>query len=187
MHRPPPHRSPPLAGLLLALGCLLPRMADAQGAALHTRTTTFLVSVTVDNDCQISGATALDFGHLHAPLAQTPVLRTEAAEQIGRFNVSCSRNTRYTIYLDCGSVTGSNLARRLMAGGPGNNDRLAYQLYLDPAFSTVWGDGSSGSPGGLGGIGTGAPQAYSVYGLILPQDMPSADLYSSIITASLTF
>jgi spore coat protein U-like protein len=186
MDRRPPRLPRALAGLLLA--ALLPGAARAQGNGLHVRTTTFLISVTVDNDCQISGATALDFGHIHAPLTGVPVLRLGVTDQVGRFNVSCSRNTRYTLYLDRGSVAGSSVANRLMAGSSaGNGDHLSYQLYLDPSFATIWGDGSSGSAGGLGAIGTGAAQTYTVYGRILPQDMPAADLYSSVITASLTF
>ncbi len=179
------HRTPVCATAGLLLATLLPAQAQT---ALHTRTTTFVVSVTVDDDCQISGATALDFGHIHAPLAGDPAAQVAAAQQYGRFSVSCSRNTRYTLYLDRGSVPGSSVAGRLMAGAsPGNNDRLLYQLYRDAAFSTVWGDGSEGGTDGLGGIGTGAAQAYTVYGRILPQQLPTADLYSSIITASLTF
>jgi len=69
----------------------------------------------------------------------------------------------------------------------GNTDKLLYQLYLDPAYSTMWGDGSSSSSNNVSGIGNGAPQAYTVYGRILDQNMPNPDLYSSIITASLTF
>ena len=186
----PRNAATPLPILLpiLLLACSLPAAVRAQGAGLRTRTTTFLVSVIVDNDCQISNTTALNFGHIRAPLSDTPVAHAAQADQVGRFNVTCSRNTRYTLYLDHGSVAGSSIASRLMSGSsPGNNDRLGYQLYLDPSFSTIWGDGSSGSAGGLGGIGTGAAQGYTVYGRILPQDLPAADLYSSIITASLTF
>lgn len=186
-------RSPPapgtIAGLLLAaLAGSQPATAQGQGVALRTRTTTFVVSVTVDNDCQISGATALDFGHIRAPLSDLTASRMDPVEQVGRFNVSCSRNTRYTLYLDRGSVAGSSVANRLMAGSTaGNSDRLSYQLYLDPAFSTIWGDGSSGGANGLGGVGNGAAQSYAVYGRILSQNLPAADLYSAIITASLTF
>jgi spore coat protein U-like protein len=183
------HRMPLRAAAALLPAALLPAGLPAQAqSALHTRTTTFVVSVTVDNDCQLSGATALDFGHIHAPLAGDPAGRLAPAQQYGRFSVSCSRNTRYTLYLDRGNVPGSSVAGRLMTGSsPGNSDHLLYQLYLDPTFSTVWGDGSAGGADGLGGIGTGAAQAYTVYGRILPQDLPAADLYSSVITASLTF
>ncbi len=177
------------ARLLLMLGIgSLPAAAQAQTAGTHTRTATFMVSVIVDNDCQISGVTALNFGHIQAPLAGYLAARSDRAQQFGRFSVSCSRNTRYTLYLDRGSVAGSSVASRLLAGSStGNADRLSYQLYLDPSYSIIWGDGSSGNAGGIGGIGTGSPQIYTVYGRILPQDMPAADLYSSIITASLTF
>lgn len=173
-----------LAAATLA-GPLSPAALAQSGA--NVRTATFMVSVIVDNDCRIAGSNSLNFGHLAAPL-DTLLPHAVGGEQYTRFSVSCSKNTRYTLYLDQGSVPGSRIATRLMAGGtPGNGDRLQYQLYLDPAYSVVWGDGSSGSAGSVGGIGSGSAQVYTVYGRILPQDMPSADLYSSIITASLTF
>lgn len=190
MNRLPPRRKPAFASLFLALAMAgLPGIAPVEAAGgTTTRTTTFVVSVVVDSDCQLSGATTLDFGHIRTPLTATVASLTAGADQLGHFNVSCSRNTRYILYLDRGSVSGSSIAMRLMSGSlAGNNDRLRYQLYLDPSFSTVWGDGSAGAADGLAGTGTGAAQVYTVYGRILPQELPTPDLYSSIITASLTF
>ena len=157
-------------------------------AGTTTRTATFLVSVVVDNDCLISGSNALNFGHVATRLGAAAGAWSGQTDQVTRFSVSCTRNTRYTLYLDKGSVADSSVGTRLMAGNlPGNTDQLRYQLYLDPAYSTIWGDGSSGSTGSVSGVGSGGPQLYTVYGRILPQDMPNADLYSSMITASLTF
>jgi spore coat protein U-like protein len=190
MSRPLHRRKPARTGLLLALAMTgLPGIATVEAAGgTSVRTTTFVVSVVVDSDCQLSGATTLDFGHLRAPLSGSVVAQSAGTDQLGHFNVSCSRNTRYILYLDRGNVPGSSIALRLMSGGlPGNSDRLRYQLYLDPSFSTVWGDGSAGGADGLAGTGTGAAQVYTVYGRILPQELPTPDLYSSIITASLTF
>jgi len=153
-----------------------------------TRTTTFMVSVMVDNDCLITNSNALNFGHIVPRLDASSGAWSAQTNQVTHFSVSCSKNTRYTLYLDKGSTVNSTVNTRLMGGNtPGNADQLQYQLYLDPAYSTIWGDGSSGSIGSMSGVGTGGPQLYTVYGRILPQDMPNADLYSSMITASLTF
>lgn len=189
MHRIAPRRLAPAASLLAALATApLPAMAQGIPAAVTTRSASFMVSVTVDNDCIISSTNLLNFGHAGMRTGGEPAARFVQTDQFSRLSVSCSRNTRYTLYLDRGSVPGSTVDSRLLAGSlPGNADRLQYQLYLDPGYSTVWGDGSSGSPGSVGGVGTGGSQVYTIYGRILPQDMPSADLYSSIITASLTF
>lgn len=176
----------PAASALLGLAVV--HGAPSATAGTTTRTATFTVSVIVDNDCQISSSNPLSFGHAGFQSGDAPLARFAQTDQLTRLSVACSRNTRYTLYLDQGSVAGSTVLSRLMAGSaPGNTDRLQYQLYLDPSYSTVWGDGSSGSAGSLGGVGSGAAQVYTVYGRILPQDLPSADLYSSIITASLTF
>jgi len=177
-------RLPPASSLLL--GLLAASLPAAAGTT--TRTATFLVSVIVDNDCQITSSNPLNFGHAGIQPGDDPIAHFAQTDQLSRISIACSRNTRYTLYLDQGSVPGSSIASRLMAGSlPGNADKLLYQLFLDPSYSTVWGDGSSGSAGSAGGVGTGAAQVYTVYGRILPQDLPSADLYSSIITASLTF
>jgi spore coat protein U-like protein len=170
---------------------LLPAATAAQGAAAAgttTRTATFLVSVMVDNDCLISNSNALDFGHITPRLSLNLGALLDPLDQVTQFSVICSRNTRYTLYLDQGSAANSTVGRRLMSGASaGNTDQLQYQLYLDPAFASIWGSGASGSAGGVSGIGSGGAQSYTVYGRILPQVMPSADLYSSMITASLTF
>ena len=161
---------------------------NSPAAGTNTRTTTFMISVMVDNDCVITDSNALNFGHIVPRLDASSSAWSAPASQVTHFSVSCSKNTRYTLYLDKGSTVNSTVNSRLMGGNtPGNADQLQYQLYLDPVYSTIWGDGSSGSIGSISGVGTGAPQLYTVYGRILPQDMPNADLYSSMITASLTF
>jgi len=181
-----------IAAIGLATGAaLLSRGASAQNpisSGTSTRTATFMVSVIVDSDCLISGTNALSFGHTGPRLKTSAVAALAQTDQATHFSVTCSKNTRYTLYLDQGSVANSTVNARLMAGtSAGNTDKLLYQLYLDPAYSTMWGDGSSSSSNNVSGIGNGAPQAYTVYGRILDQNMPNPDLYSSIITASLTF
>ncbi|MDR3414891.1 MAG: spore coat U domain-containing protein [Nevskia sp.] len=156
-------------------------------AGTTTRTATFVVSVIVDNDCLLSSATDLDFGHARAHAVGGAKPQVAPSLQVTHLTVSCSKNTRFTLSLDKGNVPDSTIDRRLAAAGdPANTDRLQYQLYLDPSYSTVWGD-ASGVAGNVSGIGTGVVQTFTVYGRILPQERPNADSYSSIITASLTF
>jgi spore coat protein U-like protein len=71
----------------------------------------------------------------------------------------------YTISIDGGN-SGSPGSRYMLSGG----NQLSYNLYLDAAFSTVWGDGVSGGstvsqplPGAMGmGMGMGMGNAFGV-------------------------
>lgn len=175
--------------LLAGLALTVPGLVQTSSAAGNSvRTATFMVSVIVDTDCVISGTNALNFGHTGPRLGTNPRASFAQTDQFTRFSVTCSKNIGYTLYLDRGSVPGSTVNARLMAGASaGNTDRLQYQLYTDPTYSTLWGDGSSGNANSVGGTGNGGPQTYTVYGRILDQGMPTPDLYSSMITASLTF
>ena len=42
-------------------------------------------------------------------------------------------------------------------------DTVGYQLYQGSNYAIVWGDATGGSP--MAGLGTGAAQSYTVYGL----------------------
>lgn len=55
--------------------------------------------------------------------------------------VRCSKGTAYSVTLDEG-VHGTSAEARRMTNGA---ESLAYQLYLDAARTTVWGDGVNGS------------------------------------------
>jgi spore coat protein U-like protein len=166
--------------------CIAASAQSAAPAGTTTHTATFMVSVMVDNNCAISNNNALQFGHVAARLSASTGTWLAPTDQVTQFSVICSKNTRYTLYLDQGSASNSTMNQRLMSGAtPGNTDQLQYQLYLDPAYSTIWGNSASG--GSVSGVGSGGPQLYTVYGRILPQDMPNADLYSAMITVSLTF
>ncbi|MDB5986021.1 MAG: spore Coat Protein domain protein [Nevskia sp.] len=157
--------------------------AEANGQII--RTTTFVVSVVVDGDCWISGSRELSFGHVHA---QAGGGRFPMTRQLTHFGVSCSPSTRYSLALDRGDVRESSIADRLMAASSaGNRDTLRYQLFTDANFSSVWGDGTSGGANTVSSVGNGATQLYTVYAEIPSQQMPVADLYSSTITASLSF
>lgn len=72
----------------------------------------------------------------------TPV----AVDSTGRIRVLCignpsgSQGNFYTLSIDSGSS--GNTANRTMQFG---TDRLAYNLYKDPARTQVWGDGNGGA------------------------------------------
>jgi spore coat protein U-like protein len=69
------------------------------------------------------------------------------------------------------------------AGG----SKLAYNLFVDPGYATVWGDGTAGSapsvavPGGL------KPARIPVYGALAPRQFVESGSYSDDLYVSLDF
>ncbi|WPB59316.1 spore coat U domain-containing protein [Xylophilus sp. GOD-11R] len=71
-----------------------------------------------------------------------------ALDSTGDISIECAAVTAFTVRLASGS--GGAHQRRL--GGPGQQ-ALAYNLYVDAARTTAWGDGSAGTAT-AGGSGT---------------------------------
>ncbi|SAK43788.1 secreted pili protein involved in motility and biofilm formation [Caballeronia pedi] len=157
--------------LALATGPLIP-----SGVGAATRTTTFTVSLTLQNDCQIA-ANALNFGNsgvIAANIDQTTTL-----------SVTCSNGAVYNVGLDAGSVTGSTIPNRLLSGTGTPAPTVGYQLYRDAARTLVW--GQTVGTDTQSGTGTGAAQTLTVYGRVAPQNTPAAGTYTSTVTATITF
>ena len=88
------------------------------------------------------------------------------------------------VVLDAGRNGAGGWTRQL-ASGP---NRLRYQLYLDPAHTLVWGDGTGGSSAWPpeGPLGQGANQL-TVYGHIPPGQFVLAGTYTDTITVTVEF
>ena len=92
--------------------------------------------------------------------------------------VVCDAATHYEIALSTGSGT---FATRTLTSG---SNLLAYNLFLDPARLTIWGDGS---PGTSTVSDTGTSANYSVYGRIPAHQNASVGSYADTITVTITF
>jgi spore coat protein U-like protein len=68
----------------------------------------------------------------------------------------------------------------------GGGASVGYQLYLDAAHGSAWGDGTSGTATATG-TGTGAQQVFTVYGQVPAQTTPAPGSYSDTITATISF
>ncbi len=111
----------------------------------------------------------------------------------GVVNVSCNvvslpTTVFYSIRLGMGSQP--NGTQRQLAGGPGSTGRLPYNLYCDPAYTTVWGDGSGqtcvvngGSTLLLGALLNPHP----VYGRINGGSFVPAGSYSDTVTVEVLY
>ncbi|GAP66690.1 putative lipoprotein [Mizugakiibacter sediminis] len=121
----------------------------------------------------------------------------------GTLTVTCSARTggerrngfTATLSLSIGS-SGSYAARTLRGGG----DVLRYNLYLDAAYTTVFGDGSAGTlpmtlcyrgsrrdPCGGGGLTAGVAHSITVYGNLPPAQDVAPGSYADNLVATLTF
>ena len=105
--------------------------AAASGADV---TSSLNASVSVLGKCQALSATALTFAPYAADAAQADTAQST-------ISVSCSEGTVAEILLSGG---GSNdTAARKLSGTGNNTDQLAYQLYSDSNYATVWNDSSN--------------------------------------------
>jgi spore coat protein U-like protein len=86
--------------------------------------------------CEIRSAHALDFGEYMPGQAAT-------LNGTGAVTTRCSQgNVALTLSAGPSFNTGSVMNRALREAG--GNDLLRYQLYIDSAHATIWGDGVNG-------------------------------------------
>lgn len=159
--------------LAATLGLGLATAADAA-----TATGNFQVSATVVSACAVS-ATTLNFGSAIDPTAAALPLDASTT-----MTVVCTATTPYSVALNAGANAGgvSNFSARAIKNG---SQTLGYQLYLEAARSTVWGDGTASSV--LPGVGIGSNQTLTIYGRLpsLTGAMPGT--YTDTVTVTITY
>ncbi|MBU9437831.1 spore coat U domain-containing protein [Burkholderia multivorans] len=167
-----------IAGLSTLSAAMLAGTAHAATYSNGTATATFTVTLTLQPNCTIA-ANPLNFG-------TNGVLAT-AINQQTTLNVTCTNTTPYNVGLDAGTVTGSSVASRLMAGTSTGNTTttVAFQLYQDAGRTTIWGNTQGTNT--VAGTGTGAAQSLTVYGQVPAQATPKPDTYQTTVTATVYF
>jgi len=153
--------------------------ASIASAAVYSngsKTANFDVTLTIIADCTIA-ANALNFGSSQGVLATSVSANTT-------LNVTCTNTTPYNVGLSAGTGTGSTTAARLMSGTGANTSTVAYNL-LQTAGGANW--GSTQGTDTKSGVGTGASQTLTVYGVVPAQTTPQPDSYKSTITATVFF
>ncbi|KUY53554.1 MULTISPECIES: spore coat U domain-containing protein [unclassified Burkholderia] len=170
-----------LSAALAAIFAFAPALQPVTVAAVYsngTATAQFNVTLTIQANCAIA-ANPLAFG-------SSGVL-TAAINQQTTVSVTCSNSTPYNIGLDAGSVSGSTVSSRLMAGTTSGNTSttVGYQLYQDSGHTTVWGNTQGTDT--VGGTGTGSAQVLNVYGQVPTQATPKPDTYQAAVTATVYF
>ena len=112
---------------------------------------------------------------------------TTALNQQTTVAITCTNTTPYNVGLDGGTVVGSTVPSRLMAGTATGNTgtTVGFQLYQDAGRTTVWGNTQGTNT--VAGVGTGSVQSISVYGQVPAQATPKPDTYQTTVTATVYF
>lgn len=135
--------------------------------------------------CSVSSS-GLAFG-AYQPLTFAGKLTSTAVNSVATVSVNCdavSGNPGYTLKLGP-SPEGNSTNPRYMVNAAGGSN-MAFNIYTDPTYSTVWGDGSIGSiitHGLLNGSFN-----HTVYGRIpAGQNALKAGSFTSLLTITITY
>lgn len=159
---------------LLALAAL----AVASSAAMaQTATAPLDVTATVLKSCELA-TSPVNFGSFQPA-------STGEVDAAGAVNVTCTKTTPYTISMGTGANS-SSFAARSMAGGGTNTDKLNYNLFTDPARTSVWGDGTA-STSTIPGVGSGTSVNLPVYGRLSKSQFVTPDNYLDTVTVTVTY
>lgn len=143
----------------------------------HTLIGTLLFTMALPTLAQCNAsASSLAFGNYDS-LAGLPVT------SVGTITVSCTLGLGYNISLSRGSA-GSYSPRTLINGG----NKLNYNVFTNPTYMTVWGDGSGGTATVSGLIGLLLlPVNHVVYGRIPGGQNAAAGSYSDTLSVTVSF
>lgn len=98
----------------------------------------------------------------------------------GDVAINCLVGIPYNIKLDAGVNNPGNFSPRKL-NNTSTSSTLAYNLYRDPFYSEVWGDGTSGTFY-VSGVGAGSTELIRVYGQIPPGQNVAVGTYSDAVT-----
>ncbi len=132
------------------------------------------------SSCSFVRVVGVNFGS-YDELSSLPLTST------GSITYECSSVTGpITIYLNAGTHSGGSFNPRDLLGP--SSSLLAYNLFLDSTYQTIWGDGTGGTQY-YGPVTPTAGQRYTViiYGKVPPLQNVPLGFYSDTITATLNF
>ena len=167
--------------------CLLLLFTTCSYADPSPVSKTFTVSATVVNGCLFGDGNnnnaqlgTINFGTLGDLHNGVDIISTAGA---GAVVLTCTPGLSLTIALDYGLNNGSDSARYLSSTT--TNTKLAYQLYQDASYSTVWGTGVQARS--IASFPT-TPQIYPVYARLFTTDtIPAGGVYKDTITVTVTW
>lgn len=99
----------------------------------------------------------------------------------GRITVECPSSAVYALSIR----SEHDGADRLMTGPDGR--KMRYQLYADPGFVQLWGDGGTTGPSVGGSVAAGSVTEYTVYGRVPKQTLLPAGSYADLPIVTLLY
>lgn len=109
-------------------------------------------------------------------------LATSPTDTSGQIIVQCDAGQPYQIKLNAGLYAFGNFNVREMRSSQ-TQTSLNYNLFLDPSYSQVWGDGQSASLF-YRGIGSRVPNTIPIFGRILPLQQVAPGQYNDSIVVT---
>lgn len=160
--------------LVIAAAAAIIAVATAgEARAQGTDITTFNVTITITESCDIHTTAATDVNfNTHSRSAGT-------ADAAGALSVNCTLDTNFQIALGDGAHHDGSTRR--MSGG---TSYVPYGLYQDASRTLVWGNMVGTNT--LGGQGTGVAVSVPVYGRATSLNAP-AGTYTDTVQATITY
>jgi spore coat protein U-like protein len=162
--------------LALRLALSLAVLGAVAAAAPASAQTTFEVSATVVMNCVIDSADAIDLGDYDPVVANA----STAATQQGDITVRCTKGTPYTVALEPGLHASGT---RRMQHESDATEYLAYELYTDSGYGTVWTTAATVARTST----SRAPFAHTVYARALGGQDVKEGRYGDTVTATIDF
>ncbi len=154
---------------IIASSLLLSALSVSAYAA--TSSTILNVNASVGATCNVATG-PVNFGFYNPTQGQ-------ASDANGDVTATCTSGTPYSIGLGAGQS--GDFAQRTMRDGA---NPLAYSLYTDSSYLTVWDDTTNV----VSGVGTGFAQSITVFGRILAgQTNVTVGNYSDIVAVTITY
>lgn len=101
----------------------------------------------------------------------------QATDSVATLTVSCPETTSYSIAIS------SDIGGHAMSAGA---NTLAYELYSDASYSTVWGDGTGGTVT-VEGMAGPLDSTHDIYGRVPPQPATVPGTYADVLMVTISY
>ena len=154
-------------------------LAGGRTASAGSATSSLTVTATVPAVCVLSAGT-LAFGN-YDPVGANA---TTALAGTSTFNVSCTKNTAYTVTLGTGANSASAVGTTRAMKDAGTGAFLSYEIFTNNSYATVWNTTNT-----LGGTAASTSAiALIAYGRIpAGQNVPAAAGYTDTVVSTVNF
>lgn len=113
------------------------------------------------------------------------LLTSQPTVTSGTLTVTCNPAKPRLVAVTLSTGQSGSYAAREMSAGTG--DRLFYNIYTDPSFTTIFGDGNGGSRKLLNTLDKGSPWVIPYYGRIPAGQDVAAGLYGDRLVLTVDF